>query len=189
MDCYICDKKYKSWDGLFYHKRKVPNCTDVHSRRYELELQLKSSVKPAKKEAPKCILRSKNRYNKEKIEVHYWKVHRDSFKWIGCKIDRGRYACGNEREEEFKDHIKRHNTIYSKEGNWCYMEPEKLEEDLFNTEHLDVVQPMLVGLRAVEENRPEERLERDREHSKLMASRPSTIERCSCSGGILGCRQ
>ena len=68
------------------------------------------------------------------------------------------------------------------------MEPEKLK-DLFNTEHLDVVQAMLVGLRAVEEKLLEERLERDREHSKLMASRPSTIERSSFSGEILGCRQ
>ena len=48
---------------------------------------------------------------------------------------------------------------------------------------------MLVGLRAVKEKRFEERLERDREHSKLMASRPSTFERCSFSGEILGCRQ
>ena len=48
---------------------------------------------------------------------------------------------------------------------------------------------MLVGLRAIEEKRLDERLERDREHSKLMASRPSTIERCSFSGEILGCRQ
>ena len=23
MDCYMREKKYKSWDGLFYHKRKV----------------------------------------------------------------------------------------------------------------------------------------------------------------------
>ena len=66
-----------------------------------------------------------------------------------------------------------------------YMEPEKLE-DLFNTEHLDVVQAMLVGLKAVEEKRSEER---DREHSKLMASRPPTIERCSFSVEILGWRQ
>ena len=48
---------------------------------------------------------------------------------------------------------------------------------------------MLVGLRAVEEMRLEERFERDREYSKLMASRPSTIERCSFSGEILGYRQ
>ena len=186
MDCYICDKKYKSWDGLFYHKRKVHNCTDVHSSRYELELKIESSIKPVKKEAPKCILGSKHSYDKEKIEVHYWKVHRGSFKWIECKIDRGRYACDKVREDEFKDHM-RHNTMYSKEGSRYYMEPEKLE-DLFNTEHLDVVQAMLVGLRAVEEKRLEERLECDREHSKLMASRPSTIERGSFSGEILGCR-
>ena len=148
MDCYKCDKKYKSWEGLVYHKRKVHNCIDVHSRRYELELKLNSSVKPVKKEAPKCILCCKNSCNKEKIEVHYWKVHRDSFKCIECKIDCGRFACGKVHEEEFKDHIRRHNTMYSKEGSRYYMEPEKLE-DLFNAEHLDVVRAMLVGLRAV----------------------------------------
>ena len=115
-------------------------------------------------------------------------VHRDSFKWVECKIDRGRFACGKVREGEFKDHIKRHNTMHSKEGSRYYMEPQKLE-DLFNTEHLDVVQTVLVGLRAGEEKRLEERLERDHEHSKLMTSRPSTIEWCSFSGEILGCRQ
>ena len=120
-----------------------------------------------RREVPECILCSKNSYNTEKIEVHYWKVHRDSFKWSECKIDRGRYACGKVREEESKEHIKRHNTMYSKEGSRYYMEPEKLEA-LFNTEHLDVVQAMLVG---------------------LMASRLSTIERGSFAEEILGCRQ
>ena len=66
--------------------------------------------------------------------MHYWKVHRDSFKWIECKISCGRFACGKVREEEFKDHIRRHNEIYSKKKNKYYMEPEKLE-DLFSTEH------------------------------------------------------
>ena len=51
------------------------------------------------------------------------------------------------------------------------MEPEKLE-DLFSTEHLDVVQATLVELKAVEEKRLKDRLERDRKHSKLIASRP-----------------
>ena len=23
MECYTCGKKYKSWNGLFYHKKKV----------------------------------------------------------------------------------------------------------------------------------------------------------------------
>ena len=35
---------------------------------------VKSSVKPVKKEAPKCMFFSKKSYNKEKVEVHYWKV-------------------------------------------------------------------------------------------------------------------
>ena len=65
--------------------------------------------------------------------------------------------------------------MYSKEGSRYFIEPEKLE-DLFNTELLDVVLTMLIGLRAGEEERLEERLERGREHSKLVASTPSTIE-------------
>ena len=121
------------------------------------------------------MLCSKKSYNKEKIEVHYRKVHRDGFKWVECKIDRGRFACGKVREGDFKDHIKRHNTMYSKEGSRYCMEPDRLE-DLSNTEHLDVVQTMLVCLIADVEKRLEERLERDRDHSKLMTSRSSTIE-------------
>ena len=35
MDCYMCGKEYKSWHGLFYHKRKVYNCVDVRSSLYE----------------------------------------------------------------------------------------------------------------------------------------------------------
>ena len=113
--------------------------THVHSSRYELELKLKNSVEPVRKEAPKCMLCSKKPYNKEQIEVHYWKLGRDSFKWVECKIDSGRFACGKVREGEFKYHTRRHNTVYSKDGSRYYMEPEKLE-DLFNTEQLDVVQ-------------------------------------------------
>ena len=179
----MCEKEYKSWEGLFYHKRKVHNCTDIYSRRYELELELKSPVKPVKKEVPKCMLCSKKSYYREKIEV-YCKVHRDSFKWIECEISCGRFPCGKVREEEFKDHIRRHNEICSEKKSKYYMEPEMLE-DLFNTEHLDVVQE----LKSVEEKRLKERSERDRKHSKLMASRPPLIERCPFSGEILGCRQ
>ena len=65
MDCYMCGKKYTSWPGLFYHKRKVHICTNVYSR-HELELELKNPVKPEKKEARKCMLCSKKSYNKEK---------------------------------------------------------------------------------------------------------------------------
>ena len=51
-DCYMCGKEYTSWRGLFYHKRKVHNCTNVYSRQYELELELNNSVKPEKKNHP-----------------------------------------------------------------------------------------------------------------------------------------
>ena len=60
------------------------------------------------------MLCSKKSYNKEKVEVHYWKVHRDSFKWIECRISCGRFACGKVQEQEFKEHIRLHNEIYSK---------------------------------------------------------------------------
>ena len=46
MDCYMCEK---TWDQLFYDKQKVYNCTNVRSRRYEFELELK--VKLERKEA------------------------------------------------------------------------------------------------------------------------------------------
>ena len=38
-DCSITSERYKSWEGLFYHKRKRHNCEDVHSTRYEYELK------------------------------------------------------------------------------------------------------------------------------------------------------
>ena len=55
------------------------------------------------------------------------------------------------------------------------MEPGKLE-DLFNPEHLDVIQATLVELKAVEEEHLKECLEHD------------LLIRCLLSGDILGCR-
>ena len=39
MDCYIWGKEYTSWSGLFYHKQKVHNCTNVRSKIYEYEIK------------------------------------------------------------------------------------------------------------------------------------------------------
>ena len=57
----------------------------------------------------------------------------------------------------------------------------KLEkkEDLFNTEHLDVVQATLIELEADEERRLKGRLKVDREILKSMDSRPRLFERCT----------
>ena len=32
-------KEYKTWNGLFYNKRKVHNCDNAHSARYNWELK------------------------------------------------------------------------------------------------------------------------------------------------------
>ena len=77
----------------------------------------------------------------------------------------------------FNDHIKWHN-IYSKSE--YYMTPEKLE-DLFTTEHYDVI---LVALNEL----AEKRRETNREVLKSMDSIPRLFERCSFSGDIVGCR-
>ena len=39
MDFCICGKDYTTSEGLFYHKRKVHNCTNVRSSRYEYEIK------------------------------------------------------------------------------------------------------------------------------------------------------
>ena len=117
MDCYICGKEYKSWQGLFYHKRKVHNCVDVRSSRYEYEI--KNAAKFAEDKA-----------RKEAMEEHHRKKYKEDSTRIKCKL-----CCRDCREEIFKDYIKQQN-IYSK--NEYYMKPEKLK-DLLNTERYDVI--------------------------------------------------
>ena len=57
MECYTCEKEYKTWEGVFYHKRKVHNCVDVCSRRYGLELEnaTKTAEAKAREKARKCM--------------------------------------------------------------------------------------------------------------------------------------
>ena len=53
MDCYICGKEYIIWEELFYHKRKVHSCTNIHSSRYEYEV--KNAAKFADEKERKCM--------------------------------------------------------------------------------------------------------------------------------------
>ena len=77
------------------------------------------------------------------MEEHYRKNHKENFTWIECKLCRIEH-----REEEFKDHIRRHND-YPINGH--YMNPEKLEDD---------DQAALIELEAVDKKSLKERMER-----------------------------
>ena len=162
MDCYICGEKYKSWEGLFYHKRKIYNCEDVHSSRYEL----KHAVKLLEAIACRCMFCSRH-LRKVKMAEHYLKEHRGNFTWVKCRL-----WCRKHREEEFRNHIKKHNI-----GEY-YMKPE-IFEDLLNTEHYDVI---LVTLKELAEKR--------RETNREVVSRQFNplFGRCPFSGDIIGCR-
>ena len=140
MDCYICGKEYKSWQGLFYHKRKVHHCEDVRSSRYEYEL--KHAAKIAEGKVRKCIF-CPRRLHKITMEKHYLEKHKENFTWMKCKL-----CCREHREEMLKNHIKEHNIYFRDE---YYMKPEKLE-DLLNTEHYDVILVTLKNLQRNVEN-------------------------------------
>ena len=141
MECYICEKENKTWEGSFCHKRKVHTCVDVHSRRYELELEnaTKTEEEKARVKARKCMFCP--RYLRKVTMEERRKKHEEHFTWIKCKL-----CCREHREEEFKDHIRQHNG-YSRNGH--YMNSKRLE-DLFSTEHLDDVQATLIELEAVD---------------------------------------
>ena len=72
MDCYICGKEYTSWQGLFYHKRKIHNCEDAHSSRYEYEIKnaAKIAEEKAREKACKCMF-CPRRIRKVRMEKHY----------------------------------------------------------------------------------------------------------------------
>ena len=40
MDCYVCGKKYKSWNVLFYHKKNIHG-SNVRSRTFDLKMEQK----------------------------------------------------------------------------------------------------------------------------------------------------
>ena len=109
MDCYICGRKYKSWQGLFYYKRKIHNCEDSS----------RSAVKLSEEKARKCVF-CHRRLREVKMREHYLKEDRGNFTWVKCKL-----CCREHREEEFKEHIKQHNIYFR--GKYC-MKPEKLEK-------------------------------------------------------------
>ena len=72
IDCYICGKEYPTWRGLFYHKRKVHNCTNVRSSRYEYEIKNATKLEEKEETAGKCMFCSK-RFRKETMKDHYRK--------------------------------------------------------------------------------------------------------------------
>ena len=125
MDCYISGNEYTTWEGLFYRKRKVHNCTNVRSSRYGYEI--KNAGQLAEGKALQYMFYDKH-FRKETMEDHNRK--KSNFTLIKCKL-----GCSKRRKEMFKDHINWHN-IYSK-NEYC-MKPEKLE-DLLNPEHYDII--------------------------------------------------
>ena len=104
MDCYICGKKYTLLQGLFYHRRKIHNCEDVRSSRYEYEL--KNAAKIVEEKARKCMF-CPGRLRKVTMEKHYLKKHIQNFTWMKCKL-----CCREHQEEMLKDHIKEHNKYF-----------------------------------------------------------------------------
>ena len=130
MDCSICGKEYKSWRGVFYHKRKVHNCEDVLSSRYEYEI--KSAAKIAEEKVRQFLFRHR-RLRKATVGRHYLEKHKENFTWMKCKL-----CCREHREEILKDHIRGHN-VY-------------IRDELLTTEHHDAI---LVALEELAEDRRE----------------------------------
>ena len=109
MDCSICGKEYISWQGLFYHKRKVHNCENVHSSRYEYEIKNAAKIAGEKEreKTRKCMFchRCLRRLT---MERHCLKMHKENFMWMNYII------CDREHQEEMlADHIRGHN-VYLK---------------------------------------------------------------------------
>ena len=105
-------------ERTFYHKRKVHNCEDVYSRRYDEE------VKNAARKSMHC----NKHHRKPAMEKHYLKNHKEKFTWIQCKLYQK-----EQREEALNNHIIRHNRYVSGQD---YMKAEDLEE-LLNAKRYD----------------------------------------------------
>ena len=75
--------EYKTWNGLFYHKRKVHNCENVCLCRYEL--LIKNAAKIAEEKERKCMHCHKH-HHKPAMEKHYLKSHKEKFVWMKCKL-------------------------------------------------------------------------------------------------------
>lgn len=120
MTCYTCGKEYKSWSGLFYHKKNIHKDASVHSSVYEYKLK-----NPLPK-AQKCMFCEKL-HVPIKMEEHYKKFHESMFKWIKCNM------CYDEaiREECIKEHILEHNKDKYFGGAYL-IKPEELN-DLFSS--------------------------------------------------------
>ena len=106
--CYVCGKKYASWNYLFYHKRKVHNDISVQSTKYDTEMRNKAEE--IKKNQPiNCILCAEM-HPKSKMEKHYLEAHKEHFAWVCCEIC-VQYPSKNSdvRYDIFKEHILEHN--------------------------------------------------------------------------------
>ena len=116
-DCHICGKKYKRWQSLFYHKRKIHNCDNVRSAKYDLEL--KNAAKIAERRAKKCPHCPKF-HRKPTMEEHFKRVHKDKYVYVTCKL------CQKEcREGSYNDHTNVHNS-YGRGRH--FMDPEELDK-------------------------------------------------------------
>ena len=62
MECYTCGKKYKSWNGLFYHNKNVHG-TDVRSSAFDLKV-IKAEERNRTDECVLCSL------NFSDLELH-----------------------------------------------------------------------------------------------------------------------
>ena len=97
MGCYMCGKEYKTWNGLFYHKRKVHNCDNAHSARYNWELKNAEKILAEKaKKCPQCP----KKHRKPAMEQHFKRAQSEQFVYAACKL------CQEEcRTEVYNDHI------------------------------------------------------------------------------------
>ena len=97
MNCYVCGKEYKSWSGLFYHKKNVHG-SNVRSKPYDRKMEAKE------REKLHDCLHCSNCYCAKELEEHYKASHRQHLEFIFCRI------CSSDcRREIFKDHIRAHN--------------------------------------------------------------------------------
>ena len=76
-------------DCNIYHKRKVHNCEDDYSRRYDEEV----------KNATRRCMHCNKHHRKRAMEKHSLKNHKEKFTWIKCKL--------YQKEQQEEDHIIR----------------------------------------------------------------------------------
>lgn len=127
MNCYVCDKRYKSWSGLFYHKRTIHNDTSVHSKVYDNKM--KNQAKHDEDRAKKCLFCPLMRC-KGTMEEHYRKKHHEKFAWVECELCTGSRQV---RYDVFGEHIVEVHNKHREHGREdVHMNVDELES-LFET--------------------------------------------------------